>query len=328
MDYVKAVVSQPETLASARGAVDETLRSLDLGRWAGGSLAVVGMGASTHAAHALVHELAGTGRRILNVSATDLLDHPVTEPADCYLVVSESGRSRETIEAARGLRGPRLGLTNDPQGPLTAVVDEVVPMGGFEDSPVYTVGYTATLQAFGLLSPLLGAVDTDSWSDIGDEIREELDLATSFVERVTDAVEGARCVDVVGRRSRLASAAETGLLLREAARVPSATYDTYQYLHGPMEPLGPGLVCLVFGDDREVELARFVAGTGATAVLLTTQQVPEEDGLVVHRLPVRRPCLSAVREIVSMQLLVARLAERASLAIDGFRYEQSDTKVR
>src|SRR5438552_2620012 len=110
------------------------------------------MGAGAHAGHALAHRLARAGRRALNLTGAELAALAVTaSPADSYLFVSEGGRSRETIEAA-GLvpAGARLGLTNAPGAPLSTVVDELILLDAGADSKVYTVGYTTSLQAFGL----------------------------------------------------------------------------------------------------------------------------------------------------------------------------------
>ena len=330
MDFLQAVLDQPRTLNASRTSLTEAMDGWDPAPWRTGTLGVVGMGASTHAAHALVHVLAGGGRRVLNISATDLLDD-AREPADAYLVVSESGRSRETIEAARRLRGPRLGLTNNPLAPLATVVDHVLPLGGFEDSPVYTIGYTATLQAFGILAPALcggGPVAPTDWAQVADRAAAVLQDCDEFVADAVEAVAPARFVDVVGRRGQLASAAETALLLREAVRVPTAVYDTLQYLHGPMEPLQEEMACIVFGsDDREVELARFVASTGATAILITTADVPAAERLLVHQTPAAGPFANELLEMLPVQLLTHRLAGAAGLPIEGFRYHQDDTKV-
>ncbi len=330
MDFLQAVLDQPRTLEASRTALTAAMEDWDPAPWTTGTLGVVGMGASTHAAHVLVHELAGAGRRVLNISATDLLGD-TQEPADAYLVVSESGRSRETIEAARRLRGPRLGLTNDPLAPLATVVDHLLPLGSFEDSPVYTIGYTATVQAFGILATALDRgerITRTDWAEVADRAATVLQDCDEFVAQALEAVAPARFVDVVGRRGQLASAAETALLLREAVRVPTAVYDTFQYLHGPMEPLQETMACIVFGsDEREVELARFVASTGATAILITTADVPAAERLVVHRTPAAGPFATELLEMLPVQLLTHRLAGAAGLVIDGFRYHQDDTKL-
>jgi len=96
VDYYAAVQAQPAALERSARTVRAGLADIDLSPWRGGVFAAVAMGAGA-------------------------------APADGYLFLSEGGRSRETIEAA-GLcpPGARLGLTNAPDGPLSATVDALL----------------------------------------------------------------------------------------------------------------------------------------------------------------------------------------------------------
>src|SRR5262249_20301348 len=102
--------------------------------------------------------LRAAGRAAVAISAADC----TPGLADGYLAISQSGRSRETVEAlaAAGLPagvapGRRVALTNDPDGPLATVADLVLPLGCGEDSRVSTLSYTATVQALALLADAL-----------------------------------------------------------------------------------------------------------------------------------------------------------------------------
>ena len=321
MDYYEAVAAQPARLSDSATAVRAAINDLDLWPWRAGVLAVVSMGASHHAGHAFAHRLSRSGRRVVNISASALLDTGRGDLADCYLFVSEGGRSRETIEAAQLADGPRLALTNAPSSPLAEVVDAVIALNHGEDSKVYTIGYTATLQALGLLAQSLDGVDeADDWSRVASQVA---DRAASKAPSLL----GVASIDVVGAGASYASAAEAALLLRESARIATATYETYQYLHGPMEPLSETSGCLLFGDGREVSLARYLADAGVRTVLITTQEVPAGPGLSVVTVPDVPAMSRAVLEIVPVQVAAGALARTRGLAIDGFRYHQDDTKV-
>jgi glucosamine--fructose-6-phosphate aminotransferase (isomerizing) len=319
MDYYEAVAAQPSRLEASAATVRAALNGLHLAPWRAGVLGVVSMGASHHAGHAFAHRLAGSGRRVVNVTASALLDAGRGDLADSYLFVSEGGRSRETIEAAQLVDGPRLVLTNAPASPLGQVADAVIELGHGEDSKVYTVGYTATLQALGLLATALDGVDDrDDWA----ALPGQLAALTSGAE-----LEGVASIDFVGAAASYAAAAEGALLVRESARISTATYETYQYLHGPMEPLEASSGCVLFGDGREVPLAQYVAGTGARTVLITTADVPSTAGLQVVRVPDIPAMSRAVLEIAPVQVIAGDLARARGLAIDGFRHHQDDTKV-
>jgi fructoselysine-6-P-deglycase FrlB-like protein len=331
MAFLDAVRSQPVRLEQSRLAVTEALASTDLQPWRTGLLAVVAIGASSHAGHALVHRLRRAGRRAMNVDASELLiDGPATGLADSYIFVSEGGRSRETIAAAQSLRGgvARLGVSNARGAPLTEVVDALITMDHGADSRVYTVGYTATLQAFGLLGTSLeGGTEPADWASLPDLVASVLDDLSPQALRIAEALSDIGSTDVVGTGASRSSVAESALLIRESTRIPAATYDTYQYLHGPMESLGAHSACVLFGDGREVALAEYLAGVGVRTVLITSRSVEDRDRLLTMRLPPIPEAARPILQILPAQLMAAELARLRGLRIDGFLYHQDDTKI-
>jgi fructoselysine-6-P-deglycase FrlB-like protein len=290
-------------------------------------LAVVGIGASEHAARTAAQEWRAAGLRAFAVSAAELTEDGAV--ADRYVLVSESGRSTETLQAARAVPGrPTLALVNDPASPLARTCDAVLELGSGPDSPVYTTGYTATLQALGLL----GA----HWSGraagppvLPDLARQVLTSAAPVADALADTLDDARVVDVVGAAAAAATVGEGALLLRESARLLTAAHETRNYLHGPMEPLDERTCCLVIGGGRELRLARDTAELGCPTVLLTT----DEDAVSAGRLTVLRvpraatPLGQAVIDILPVQLLAWAVARHRGLPVDGFRHGQDDTKA-
>jgi fructoselysine-6-P-deglycase FrlB-like protein len=329
MDYYEAVAAQPVRLETSARAVTAAL-SRDLGPWRTGTLGVVSMGASSHAGNALVNRLARHGRRAVNLDASDVLEvGGGGDWADSYVLVSEGGRSRETIEAARALEGaPRLALTNVPTAPIADVVEGVVGLDHGPDSKVYTVGYTATLQAFGLLAQALdGEGDGADWGAVPGQVRATLDALAGSAPHVAATLGRATSIDFVGSGASRASVAEAALLFRESTRTSTAAYDTYQYLHGPMESLTPAHAVVLFGDDREVELARYLSGAGIPTVLITSAAEPERAALSVLPIPAGPPLVTSILQILPPQLVAGELARQRGLGIDGFLYHQGDTKV-
>lgn len=330
MRYEDAVASQPENLERTRTRVREMLAANDLSAWRTGSVAVVAMGAGSHAGWAFVECLRRAGRRALNLEASAMLEDAAPQAfADSFVLVSEGGRSSETIGAAERIDpGARLGVTNAVDSPLARVVELTVTIGHGEDSAVYTVGYTSTLQALGLLAGALGAMlpgeDLDSLPGALDRVlasnREAMADLAERTSRLT-------AVDFVGRGTSYASAAESALLFREATRTPTASFETRQYLHGPMESLASDRGCVIFGDGREVELAHYLAERDIPVVLVTSKDVSASRPLVVVNLPFVAPVSRAVLEIAPLQLLAGSVARIRGIGIDGFVYRQEDTKI-
>ncbi|MGZ4493449.1 MAG: SIS domain-containing protein [Nocardioides sp.] len=326
MRFPDGIDAQPAVLAQSAHTVQAGLAEVaPLARDA--VVALTGIGASEHISRSAAVAWRAAGLRAVAVPASELMEADV-RLADAYVALSESGRSAETVAALTKTSTRSVGVTNIADSPLAGVVDELLLLDSGPDSPVYTTGYTATLQAIGMLGEHWSGRATD-WSALPDLTARVLEASNDVVDRVVETFGRARIIDVVGSGSAAATAGEGALVLREAARAHTAAHETYNYLHGPMEPLDPETACLVVGDGREVRVAQDVSALGCPTVLLTTRtDVAATENLTVLQLPVApSPLAAAALQILPVQVLAWRLADSRGLAVDGFRYHQDDTKL-
>jgi fructoselysine-6-P-deglycase FrlB-like protein len=326
MRFPDGIAAQPDVLARSAKSLRDALADL-LPPGLGDVIALVGIGASEHAAASAAPVWREQGLRAFAVSASEL-QRPAQPVADLYVALSESGRSAETVAALGRVSGPRrVGLTNFADSPLAAVVEELLCLDSGPDSPVYTTGYTATLQALGLLGEHWSGKATD-WSGLPDMAATVLADA-SVVADFTSVLADARIVDVVASGSSGTTAGEGALLLRETARLLTARHETYNYLHGPMEPLDAQTACVIIGDGREVRLAQDTSELGCPTLLITTRRdIRASRTLTVLTLPrACSPLAQAVLEILPLQQLGWAVASGRGLTVDGFRYHQDDTKL-
>lgn len=336
-EFSVAVGSQPEQLARVRDALLRQLAETRLPAWAPGeTLGIVAMGASHNSGHAAVAALAAAGRRAINITAADLMDsRSEFQPADLYLIVSESGRSPEPIEAARRLTpGRRIGLSNRADSPLSAVVDVTLSLGGVADSRIYTVGYTATLLAYGLVLEHLGALPADRQLAGVAALVENMLAKSAGVAAVAGQVIGAAsAVDVLGRGLSMSTGAEFALMLREGLRKPAACFETFEYIHGPVEAATTGTTVVMFGDGRELELAGTLVGAGVPVVLVTAarpSEIPGNGNPLLTVVPLDADLCGLARTIVEtvfaqQTLLVA--AEHAGIRLGDFSYQGLGSKL-
>ena len=327
MLFTEGIAAQPNVLARSAKSLRYALSELPLSR-PGEVIALVGIGASEYAAASAAPVWRDQGLRAFAVSASQLLKTAMPF-ADLYVGLSESGRSAETVAALGKFSGTRrVGLTNFADSPLVAVVDEALYLDSGPDSPVYTTGYTATMQALGLLGEHWSGQATD-WSGLPDMAATVLADAAPIVADLTSVLAGVQIVDVVASGASSSTAGEGALMLRESARLLTATHETYNYLHGPMEPLDPKTACVIIGDGREVRLALQTSELGCPTLLITTRSdITSSKGLTVLTLPrASSPLAQAVLEILPLQQLGWAVASDRGLAVDGFRYHQDDTKL-
>lgn len=328
-DFWRTVRRQDLSLATTTLAVRRALAGTALPPWRPGEVvAVVAMGASTWAAEFFVHEARRRDRAVFNWAAADwrALSHP---QATLAIGISESGRSPETIDALAQFSGHKMVVTNVDDSPVVAVADTVVTLGQVPDAGVYVSGYTSTLVALALIGEGLGLTGlTDELDSLPQSVREWVPIVSAGVDGFLSGHYAAgtlpSSVECVGAGTSYGSAGETALLVREAGRLPSACFQTDQYLHGPAEAL-PGQACaVVFGGGRADELVRMMVGSGVPVLHISTAPIA---GSVAITLPTASPLVTSIREVVAGQVLAGRLGDRGGHEIGTFRHTFAGTKL-
>ncbi|MGO4382700.1 SIS domain-containing protein [Specibacter sp. RAF43] len=335
--FQEAMRSQPRQLALAHTSLVRDLDAATLAAWKPGeTVGIIAMGASNNSGHALVAVLAACGFRAVNLVASELLlASPGYEPADHYVIVSESGRSPEPLDAARALApGRRIGISNFPGAQIAEVLDVALGLGGLADSGIYTVGYTATLMAYALLLDRVGllpaAEDVARIPSIVAEALTAFDAVAAGVGRLAAA---ASSIDVIGQGASFASACEFALMVREGLRLPSCPFNTFEYLHGPMEAVTPSTVVVAFGDGRELGLADHLLAAGVPLVLVTAAPAADipsagRAGLTIVPIdPALSPFVRPIVETVFSQLVLAHAVAQLPFPLEEFRFEDLGTKI-
>lgn len=326
-EFRRAVDSQPENLEAARDAFAEAVLGIDLKPFRRGTIVFSGVGASAHALTPAVLSLRAAGRRAVAIPPAELRDVRDAGLGEAYVLVSQSGASTETLEALEYLDGaPVVAIAAEGDSPLAVAAGAWLPLGPLRDTPVATLSYTATLQALALLvDALVGTASAGpELAALASEVLERSDPLTL---RAAEQFSGVLTVDAVGGASAQASARETALLVREGLRLPALGMETREYLHGPLEAVGGGFGCVVFGRKRELELGAELAGFGATVTGITDEDASSTSEIQTIRIPQVPDVVAPILQILPVQLLVGHMARLRGLEIGELRRHQPDTKV-
>jgi glutamine---fructose-6-phosphate transaminase (isomerizing) len=159
------------------------------------------------------------------------------------LAISQSGRSPDitAVVSAAGAQGrPTIVITNDPESPLAAAAQVVVPLlTGPEQSVAATKTYLASLHAIAQLACCLrDGGGRDEWFDkLPALVREMVDRQLS--ERAQfDRLADVALLTVVGRALQFPTAHETALKVRELSGIPAEAFSPPDLIHGPIAALG------------------------------------------------------------------------------------------
>lgn len=329
MRFADGIAAQVESLRTSVSAVSKAVADLDVPRSESTSVAFVGIGASYYAAWVGAAHLRADGGRAFAASPGELLSGSAGQ-ADVYVAVSASGRSRETVEVMRG-RGAavQIGIAKTAESPLNEVVDTVISTESGEDTSPCTTSYSASALAAGMLADRISGGSMTGWERVPELVERTIEESAEPVSQAGEMIRHVSSVDLVGSGASFGSAGEGALLLREFPRVAATAWETYNYLHGPMESNDGSKAVVVLGDGRELDLARSLAGFGIPTVLLTQQDMGEAENLVVCRFSADGgPAVRALAEIVPLQILTSGWAAERGIEECNFRYRQTDTKVK
>jgi len=326
--YRDAIDLEPQALRNALGTTGAALDAANLGPLRQGVIGLVGIGASLYAGIAAAAQFRAQGRRAIALAGGELYDEAV-DAADAYVAISASGRSVEPARAAAlRPRAVTYGIAQAADTPMKASVGQMIGTGSGVDSGPNTTSYLGSLLALALLAERVGTPSGFDWAGLPDLLEATRRSTADAVARAGRLLAGKRSLDCVGANVAYGTAGYAALLLREAVRVPAQSWDTLNFLHGPMEPNDGGTGVIVYGDGREVQLAQDLAGFGIATVLVTGSEVAESDNLVVIRIPqVANGLATAILASLPTQLAIADLAEAAGLPVCVFRYRQTDTKL-
>ncbi len=327
--YAAARASQADALAAAIERLGDGVRAhQDGGAFRGPGPVFLGIGASLAAACAPVWVLRSRGIHSWRLSAGD---YPLPFPVSVHpvLAVSQSGRSTETLAALDSLPPElRFAVVNTDPSPITAAVASYLSLGNIPDSYASTIGFTATITALAMIAEAWdGGIVDPGWAALPQQVRDLDARLGARAAELAESFEGAPWADFIGSGPSSGSAEAGALLFREVARVPSSGLSTRTYLHGSMESASSAGVHVLFGAERELEVARMLTAAGNRVILVTAAEVPEADGLRVITLPKLPPSQRAVLEAVAMQVLVEAVARARGVEIEEFVFFHDDTKV-
>ena len=329
--YRAAVARQAESLEAGVRAVAGALEALALADFSGKTIGFSGIGASYQAALAGATYLRASGTKASAYSPTELYGR-TGAAAEAFIALSASGQSREIADVMEEARAyPRLAICRGSDNPLTAITGAAIATASGADNGASSTGYTGTLLALGMLiDRIAGSKPPFAWKRLPPMAATVLDGIDTPAGQAAGLLSGRTSIDIVGAGIGFANAGEAAILIREAVRIPASGWDTLNYLHGPMESQDPTTGLIVFGDGREVQIARDVAAFGCPSVLITHRtDIAPLDKLVVISIPTLGNAMAdGILEIIALQAIVGVMQDEAGLTDITFRYRQADTKLK
>lgn len=243
-----------------------------------------------------------------------------TQPDEELMLVaiSASGRTREVVAAARRhLDISRVvAVTNDPESPLAASADHVLPLlAGQESAGIATRTFRATVAVLGMLVRHWGGVGGSAASlrPTVETLQDVMDGSGTWLPAAADFLDGASAIDVIGDAADAALVHQAALMLREAPRLPAIAHDTGDWLHTAVYLALPGHRALLFsGADSDEEVVATIARRGGETIVVGDQVEGAAQTIALPLEPDSGPVERAIVASVVAELLAAELWRRTS----------------
>jgi glucosamine--fructose-6-phosphate aminotransferase (isomerizing) len=264
-----------------------------------------------------------------SISLTVYYDAKLDLSDSAIVALSQSGETPDVVEYVRRARGRgafTVGVTNEPESPLSRAADATLPLAaGAERAVAATKTYINQLAALALLA----GGTAGRGEEIGNGLRgvaELLEAALEPLERAVPALATAFAyvgrMYVIGRGIEFATAREVALKLTETCRVAAEPLTATDLAHGPVAALDAMFPVWTIASRDEslpaiVDAAARVREMGAT-IVASGNAAKEIEG-AAFALPVPEAPLAILAPLLSVvpgQLFAAALAQAKGLDAD------------
>jgi len=237
----------------------------------GERVAVTGCGTSWFMAqsYAAAREASGQGE----TDAFAASEFPVGRRYDRIVVLSRSGTTTEVLQLLSriGRTMPTVAITADPDTPIAAAADAVIPLDFADERSVVQTRFATTELA--LLRAHLG----HDLTPVAEAARR------AMAEPMPRELLEARQLTFLGSGWSYGLANDAALKFREAAGMWTESYPAMEYRHGPIAVTKPGSVVWLFSPAPD-GLPEEIAAAGGLA--LQSQDDPMAELVRAHRVAV------------------------------------------
>src|SRR6266516_4684290 len=273
-----------------------------------------------------------------DVASEWIYRNPVLDPGTLVIGISQSGETRDTIQAmqlAREKGARTVAITNMMGSQITREVDSVLyTRTGLEVGVAASKTFTAQIALLFLIGLKLAEVRQtlprndvefilDELYDLPEKMRRFLD-ADHPIDEIARRFHDQPFFLYLGRHIGLPVALEGALKLKEISYIPTEAYSAGEMKHGPIALLDSEtpVVCIAIDQkvvyDKVISNIQEVRARGAQVIAIATDgnediQHHADDVIYIPRTPA---FLQAVLAVLPLQLLAYRIARLRGLNVD------------
>ncbi len=291
---------------------------------------LTGIGSSWHAALCAATLFNLSASPVYLYEAAELLEFAEFPPDSVVVVISRSGRSIEIVKLlakARASGATVVAMTNSAAGLLARGVQIPIAIPIELDHAISVNAYSTLAAAAGILASAAARTWSATLANTLSALFIKSGAAISGWQAQVANTNGfaPRTVTYfLARGSSTGSCQEARLLWEEGVKSPATAMNTGSFRHGPQEMVAAGARFGIWIDAermraQDLAVAQDLRKLGAT-VMLIGQDIPDDAGELVFKLPSAPPGWQFLVDIIPAQLAAEKLARISGVDSDTFRY--------
>lgn len=288
-------------------------------------IVITGMGSSFSASYTAATYLNNRGVPTFLVDTSELLHYQLklALKAGLLVVVSQSGESVEIRRLLTVLPSDVqvVGITNNRDSELARRSHWILELNAGDERTVPSKTHTATQLTLLLFAAYLagdnrGLVMADALRAI-DAVERFMTMWPEPIERAVEWLSGASSLTVIARGYGIAAALAGATAIEETARLQARAVGAGQFRHTSLDTVRPDFhACMLVSPDATrdlmLDMATELAGYDGN-ILLVGNDLPSQTNHVTIELPKTSAEFTPLVQIVPLQLLAYKLAERRGL---------------
>lgn len=254
---------------------------------------------------------------------------PAVYSEDCFILVSQSGESAETVSCARLLAEHNvvqtIAVTNNVESTLARSTRAVCDLHSSKDDLVSVATHVATFLVLKKMALFIAGLDKPSISPVVAEAERLVAIGEQVTSKFANLAAVPPVIDILGRGPLLGTAYQSGIVLREVPKIPTSAWDAGEYRHGAMEAIRPDqMVILLAASDGPVAPLDAALGRKLRQIPGTTIVIGPQDG----DLPVNAPKgFGPILDLIMINYLALHLAAAQDITPGVFRWAAHVTTV-
>lgn len=318
---------QPTVLQELYSNYSYEVVKLASGLYKARNIFLIGTGSSLYACYAGAYAFARFMNKIPIVIPSSEVSYAAEAFAkdDIAIVISQSGESKETVEALDYLGKTSVwAITNNAQSTLARAASFVFCLEAGQEVSSATKTYTASVMMLYMLAACGTGDEMAKVGAIPYMVADNIEAVKDKISIWAAEFEYAADIFILGTGPNIATAKEAALMIKEKTFIPAEGESLIEFRHGPIEVVESGTkAILVTHNLNKIDVSMHyqqLSSLGADVRLVHDTDSPGIGVKDIELTSTQEEAISAINMVIPFQLLAENIAINKGLEPDTFRY--------